>query len=481
MGAARPTRLGGGRLWAGVVAVVALAIVVASGLGDGDRADPGGGAGAPERVAADDGPPGETKAPEIATTRVVSKDGHPSHPTWYHVSQIVERDGLITVAYNGDSKVFAAQLRADDLEIVRKRRLDVRTLGGREDTTGTDTNRHDVPAVVADGGGRLHFVYGGGSLAARQQDGPLVRSTKRANDIRALRDERALDIGGGAAFDFEAATTPDGVTHLVGQRGRGHTGSLIELRLRPDGSFAPPRQIIRGDRRADACVRGGRARGCNRFAISRLRIGPDGDLHLVWGYSEESLSEDCGVDRGYCDVNLYYARSRDGGATWSDDRGRATTRIFRRAIAHDDRRYRIAAGPIGLFKAVAISPAGVPLVVYTRGPARARSLYARRMVGGRWRSVTIADSATTQTNYQGAPVLRADDRGYTLWMATGQRILRFTSRDGERWERRKVYDGPAWSLTGIPAARAGQQLLMWRGERGDGASLVMLGRAPAGR
>jgi hypothetical protein len=78
-------------------------------------------------------------------------------------------------------------------------------------------------------------------------------------------------------------------------------------------------------------------------------------------------------------------------------------------------------------------------------------------------------------------VLRADWAGYTLWIATGQRILRFTSQEGERWEQRTVYDGPAWSLTGIASAGAGDELLAWRGKRDNGASYVMLGRAPAGR
>lgn len=472
----RPTGLGGQwRFWAVAAAVVVLAIVlVGLPAGDDDGADDG------DVQRAESAPSEVGTGPEIVTTRVVSKDGHPSHPTWYHDSQIIERDGLVTVAYNGDSKVFAAQLRAGNLEIVRKEQLNEAELGGRVDTTGTDTNRHDVPSVVADRSGRLHFLYGGGSLAAREQDGPLSRATKRPNDISALGPERRLDIGGGSAFDFEAATTPDGVTHLVGQRGRGNTGSLIELRIRPNGSTAPPRQIIRGGRRADACVRDGIARGCNRFAIGRIGAGPDGDLHLVWGYSEDSLSEDCGVDREYCDVNLYYARSRDGGSTWSDDRGRARTRVAQRSIEHDDPRYRIASGPIGVFKALAISPSGTPLIVYTRGPARARSLYARRMIDGRWRSARIAASGSTQTSYHGAPVLRADRGSYTLWVGTGQRIQRFTSPDGERWAQRTVYDDPAWSLTGIPSTRPGEQLLAWRGKRDDGASYVMLGRAPVG-
>jgi len=125
------------RFWVGAAAVLVLATVVVGLPGsDGDDGDGGArGAGDIERVEAEKAPSGERRGPEIVATRVVSKDGHPSHPTWYHVSQIVERDGLVTVAYNRDSTVFAAQLRADDLEIVRKEQLNEAKLGGRKDTT----------------------------------------------------------------------------------------------------------------------------------------------------------------------------------------------------------------------------------------------------------------------------------------------------------------------------------------------------------
>ncbi len=412
--------------------------------------------------------------------RVVTKQGHPTHPTWYHDSQILQQGGLITVAWNADRKIGAAQLRADDLQIVAKTQVSVTRLGGSTDSTGTDTDRHDVPAVVADAVGHLGFLYGGGSIAARgpRARGPYIRTGTKPNAIDALTAERPLPIGGGSAFDFEAVTDRTGTVHLIGQRGSGRTGALVELRRRPDGMWLEPRDLIGGGHKRGGCVLGGRLRGCNRFAIARMTADrATGRLHLVWGWSEASLSGKCTTDAGYCDHDLQYAYSDDDGATWHDARGRTTVRISRRPLRARAPAFRVLRGHVGLFKAIAVGPAG-PLVIYTTLRGSQQSLRAARLRGGRWRSTLVAAPLPAVPAWKGSLVMRGGD-AYSLWTSTGGAIHRFTSDDGITWKDRIVYRGLAWSLTGAPAARPNEELLVWRGEHGDDRSWVMLGAVPA--
>jgi hypothetical protein len=300
-------------LTAGIAVAVAIAVgvVIAALPGENPNAT---------TTAAAAAPSGEPRA-----LRVVSKEGHPTHPTWYHDAQVLARDAVVTVAWNGPGKTQAAQLNASDLAITAKVKINERALGGATDSTGTDTNRHDVPAVLADGAGRLGFLYGGGSIAARGGAGPLWRSATVPGALKPLTPERALNIGGGAAFDFETATDRTGTIHAIGQHGRGNTGSLVELRLTAKGSWKAPRELIHGGKQAGGCVLGGTPTGCNRFAIARIAADPSsGRLHLVWGWSEASLSDKCKTDAGYCDHDLNYAYSDDRGATWHDAAGQHT-------------------------------------------------------------------------------------------------------------------------------------------------------------
>jgi len=413
--------------------------------------------------------------------RILSKQGHRTHPTWYHDSQAVQVGGAFTVAWNGRGEVRAARLRAGDLKILDKTRLSHAALGGSVDSTGTDTDRHDVPALVVDAARRTHFVYGGGSVAARSPtQGPYTRALRRGRRLRSLSPERTLSTGGGAAFDFETVVDGAGVQHVIGQRGRGNTGSLVDLRLAPDGRWLAPRQLIAGGFRADACVFGGRPRGCNRFAIARVAVDTQGALHLVWGYSEASLGDKCRTDSGHCDNNLYYAISRDGGATWRNAAATATVRVDRgRSLAHDDRRFLVATGHIGLFKAVSTDRSG-PLIVGTVADGTRSELVAWRLAGRRWRRAVIARSGDAAVrSWNGSLVLRHDPTGFTLWTPTGDRIFRFSSTDGLSWRRALAYRGAAWSLTGTHAH--GGELLMWRGVQHDDHSDVMVALMPAGR
>jgi parallel beta-helix repeat protein len=415
--------------------------------------------------------------------RVISKAGHATHPTWYHDSQVGQAGREVVVAWNGVHDVRAARLRASDLRIIDKAKLSSAKLGGAVDSTGTDTKRHDIPAVVVDDAGLLHFLYGGGTIAGlRLGNGPYYRATTRRAELGSLTPEQALDIGGGAAFDFESVTDSAGVRHIIGQRGRGNTGSLIELRMTPRGRWLPPRQIIRAGFRPNGCVLGGQPRGCNIFAISRLAAGPDRTLSLVWGVSEASLSGKCHTDSGFCDNDLFYAVSHDAGATWSDVSGGTRVTLGPgSALQADDPRFRIAAGHIGLFKAIADGPRGT-LIVYSRVGAHGGSLVAARRAGGRWRTSVIARPGDLAAkSWKGSLVLRGDRAGYTLWTPTGDRLIRFTSRDGITWHPLVAYRGAVWSLTGTSShTRRRRELVMWRGARHGKRSQVIAAILPAG-
>lgn len=412
--------------------------------------------------------------------RVVTKRGHPTHPTWYHDAQILPLGDRVTVAWNGRREVQAAQLRAKDLKIIDKATISAAQLGGATDSTGTDTDRHDVPAVVANAAGHLGFVYGGGSLAGHgpRRDGPLWRWATTPNALGPLTRERPLHIGGGAAFDFESVTDRTSTVHLIGQHGRGNTGSLIELRLGPNGTWQTPRELIRGGLQPGGCVLSGRPRGCNRFAIARMVADPaSGRLHLVWGWSEASLSGHCRTDAGFCDHDLNYAFSDDLGATWHDATERRTISIAQQPLPAEAPAFRLLHGHVGLFKAVVVGPAG-PLVVFSTFAEGRPALIAARLSGGQWTTTTLTPEMTGP-EWKGSLVLRGG-ASYTLWTATGSAIHRFTSPDGANWGHNIVYRGPAWSLTGAPAVNADEELLLWRGRRDDDRSWVMLGAFPPG-
>jgi hypothetical protein len=103
---------------------------------------------------------------------------------------------------------------------------------------------------------------------------------------------------------------------------------------------------------------------------------------------------------------------------------------------------------------------------------------AARRVTGHWRSVQVAAPQPDVRAWNGSLVLRGGD-GYSLWTSTGGAIHRFTSADGVAWRHAVIYRGPAWSLTGAPATRPHEQLLLWRGKRQGGHSWVMLGATSA--
>src|SRR4051812_30746069 len=412
----------------------------------------------------------------IVAIRTLARDGHPTHPTWYHDSQIADSGGRVTVVWNGPASAQAAQL--DGGAVVDRKQLGHERLVPTRDSTGRDRTRHDVPALFADGRGRLHVLYGGGSLSRPGASGPDHRQGAAPGRLEPLTAPRRLHLGGGSAYDFEAVRDRRGVVHLVGQRGRIETGSLVDLRWEPDGRFIGSRELVRGGQQRTACVLGGRPRGCLRFAIARIAADPGGNrLHLVWGYSEASLWGKCHTDAGYCDHDLYYAVSADGGRTWRNAASPASVAAARAPIANDDRRFRVVRGHVGLFKALAVGRAGV-VIAYTVVRDGLAGLRALHLDGRRADDALIAPAGQGAASWRGSLVLAAGPGGYALWVPTGNRIFRFASRDGRSWGADLVYRGPAWSLTGAPSADPGREWLVWRGAVDNGRSDVMLGSAP---
>jgi hypothetical protein len=201
----------------------------------------------------------------------------------------------------------------------------------------------------------------------------------------------------------------------------------------------------------------------------------------VWGYSEDSLGGKCDTDRGYCDNDLFYAVSGDGGASWRNANGGTVVDVDGGgAIEHDDPAFRVAEGAIGLFKAVVATAAG-PVIVHTEVDDDRATLIARRLTRGRWhRSVIARPGHAGVRSWSGAPVLRRDGEALTLWIPTGDRIFRFSSPDGRTWRSSLAYEGPAWALTGTPSGTPGQHLLIWRGAQQDDRSEVVAALMPAG-
>lgn len=424
--------------------------------------------------------------PPLQVARDLAHNAHPTHPTMYHDSQLIERDGKITVGWNGVGNAWLAQLRTSDLSELRRRRLNHVALGGNTDSTKTDTDRHDIPAVTLDQRGGLHFLYGGGTLAGRKtvSHGPFYRRSAANKSVKLLSKERKLDLGGGSAYDFEQVRDRDGTVHLFGQRSRFATGSLVELRIASSGKMLPVRDVVRGGFNPRGCVTGGRPLGCNRFAISRVAIeNATGRMHLTWGFSERSLLGECRTDLGYCNRDLYYAYSDDNGSTWHNAASTVTVTTGKRAIYHADRRFLVASGAISLFKAIAPTPDGALLLYGRPNASGATDLYSAKLSGKTWQTdnlVAAAGDLSVRT-WACSLVSLARAGAITVWASTGSKIVRLRSPDGLAWSGGVAYHGKAWSMTGSPTSDGKYQLLIWRAAHDDKhPSTVMIGKDAVG-
>jgi hypothetical protein len=76
-------------------------------------------------------------------------------------------------------------------------------------------------------------------------------------------------------------------------------------------------------------------------------------------------------------------------------------------------------------------------------------------------------------------VLRREGNALSLWVATGDRIVRFTSPDGRAWRSSLAYRGPAWSPTGTASGTPRHHLLIWHGAQQDDRSEVVAAVMPA--
>ena len=440
---------------------------------------------------------------QVATR--ATRYGHPSHPVWYHDTVAVRVGEELYVAWT--SSHSTARFRRFDLTdrmwlgpagAVSTTPLDCHCT----DSTGTNPNRHDVPALAADPAGWVYAVFGGGTASATgDHTGPYMAvTTTPGGSVFGPPVRLAIP---GAVYDVEAVRDASGTTHMIGQQGRNPAGagSLLYLRLRPGTAGAPGsldfapegyRTLVRGGEDPGACA-WRPAPGCDVYVIGRLASGPapggGSMLALAWGWSEGNLSNSCGDPAGFCNHGLYFAKSVDGGDTWTNADGTATESLSTGPIAYDDARFRVVPPTVdvGLYKAVAISgPAqGAPWIVYepeadlASGGAMA---VARFVPGTGWvrrrfdRTRPWNDAVVTRSGPSG---------GIDVWADIAQSGTHASSL--ERWvvppagaaQRSEVVVGQNWFLTGIPVP-VRREALVFRGERGATSSSVNLAILRAG-
>ncbi|HEX9236069.1 MAG TPA: hypothetical protein VF972_07300 [Actinomycetota bacterium] len=419
----------------------------------------------------------------------VASDGHPTHPVWYHDSTAVQVGSLLHLAWNTNHA--AVEARTYDRSVSSWATGPVQVSGavldgGCVDSTGTNPNRHDVPTLFADPGGRVYALYGGGtaSWTGHPSTGPYFRAATTVNSIQSWGPEQLLSIPG-AAYDFESVRDNLGVNHLIGQQGGGtggHAGSLVYLRLLPgtstaSGSFAEPyRILVQGGFDPAACSWQATA-GCDIFVIGRIAVAPadpknpsaPAALYVTWGWSEKNLSNTCGDPSGFCDRGLSVAVSRDGGSTWSNVSGTVTTNLATAAIPYDDPDYQVLppSANVGLFKAIVVSGSypGTPWIAHQPGAGLGSgTITVTGYSGGAW-TTQIVDSSRGWNNHL---VMRPGKKGAIyLWSDIAQsgsnasnlyQWLRTSA--GGSWARSSLSVGPNWFLTGRSVPNG--ELLMWR-------------------
>jgi hypothetical protein len=431
--------------------------------------------------------------------------GHPSHPVWYHDTVAVRVGDALYVAWT--SSRSTARFRRFGLSertwlgpaaAVSTTALDCHC----SDSTGTNPNRHDVPALAADPAGWVYAVFGGGTASAMgDHTGPyLAVTTTPGGSVFGPPVRLAIP---GAAYDVEAVRSASGTTHMIGQQGRNPAGagSLLYLRLRPGTAGAPGsldfapegyRTLVRGGEDPKACA-WRQVPGCDVYVIGRLASGPapggGSMLALAWGWSEGNLSNSCGDPAGFCNHGLYFARSLDGGDTWTNADGSASVSLATGPIAYGDPRFQVVAPKVdvGLYKAVILTgPAsGTPSIVYEPGADLASGgmmAVARLVPGTGWVRRRFDISRPWND-----PVVARPGRsgGVDVWADIAQSGAHASSI--EQWvvpsvgpaRRSELVVGPNWFLTGTPIP-LWREALVFRAERRTTSSSVAVTLLHAG-
>ena len=107
----------------------------------------------------------------------------------------------------------------------------------------------------------------------------------------------------------QAVTDANGVVHIVFYKGDPSTGDIYYTRRSADGTFSPARRV---NSRPASAIAIGSVRG------AQMSVGPTGHIHVVWNGSDAVVTPPA---HGRA---LLYARSTDGGATFSAERDLVT-------------------------------------------------------------------------------------------------------------------------------------------------------------
>jgi hypothetical protein len=432
-------------------------------------------------------------APAVHTA---ASDGHPTHPVWYHDSSLTKTGSNLVLGWTTDAgsiKVRTWSLRKGSWSSSAMR-VSATTLDcGCVDSSGTNPNRHDVPALFTDAAGRVYAMYGGGTAShVAPKTGPYFRAASAPGIPTSWGAEQRLSIPG-AMYDIEVVRDNLGVAHLIGQQGdnANGAGSLLYVRM-PSGTSTsaatpdPYRVLVAGGKDRAACA-WQTTPGCDIYVIGRIALGPSDPanptspaaLFVTWGWTEKNLSGTCGNPAGFCNHGLYLAESFDGGVHWQNADGSASVDVSSASIAYDDPRFEVvpATTDVGLFKAIAVSGRypGTPALAYQPdADLGTGSIDVVDWTGSAWSEPTVVDATRGWNDHL---VFRsyADGR-LALWTDIAQtgthatELAQWTLVPGGSWTPSHLSVGLNWFLTG--RAVGAKEALMWRAPETTGASRV---------
>lgn len=228
----------------------------------------------------------------------------------------------------------------------------VRAFEQAEDGSGYDgQGYHDEPAILRNALGEIIPLHTwSGQTAACRGTATIPPRHRLIPDVDAPATWRPVGTDGtglpsrvpndhphGAIFGdiMGAHDRPGGLSHFVGEgaflQAREFAGSCglgrYYYRAAADGSLDGPYLLVRADcgqpvSPAPPCY-GGNVFTKGDVVVGRERVGPR-SVHLVWNIRNTFMKDDpvcgcsCAAPKFYqWNYNLYYARSSDGGVTWS--------------------------------------------------------------------------------------------------------------------------------------------------------------------
>jgi hypothetical protein len=291
------------------------------------------------------------------------------------------------------------------------------------------------PTVAADAYGRVHVIWAQkhGSDKARPSERLLTGDTLYYRMWNGESWTAPIDIivGGDDAWYLTypyATVDADGVIHLLwaSQDSLLYSRASV-LHAQSAAGWSRPTPIVEES-------------GINQ---SRMVIGPNGDMHVVYTRAAPAL-------RG--DGNITYIRSQDQGATWSDPRALSAVGPFEERAMSDPR--------------IALDSQDRLHVVWAANQAPSwtgqRILYARSEDGGdTWVPAIALGELEGDDNWADAPVVAAtvDGTVHVVW-ACGRnpgRCYRASSDGGRTWSPKARILGELVSLAGWDALVADQE------------------------